>query len=279
LSITNGLQVWLEADAGVTTNGVGQVMNWADQSGNGNDGTPDHHYGYSTAAGPFYVANGLNSLPVLRFNGQAWVAIFLLTNQSLNLSGGLSIFIVARNDDRRNFNGVFRLGDTSGDPFNVNSAMEIYWNAGASGSGGLDYTVNRDGAGTFGGLLSNGSEGPTAGNGFGYLYDVIAAASSATQRMDQADVSSTPFSSTQLPVNAGYASIGVGYGGSATYALDGDIAEVLIYNTTLSRADRNSVESYLFNKWFVPAEVPEPSTLALLGLGGFLVWKRRRNVR
>lgn len=36
--IGNGLQVWLKADAGVTTSG-GQVTVWADQSGNGNDAT------------------------------------------------------------------------------------------------------------------------------------------------------------------------------------------------------------------------------------------------
>jgi Alpha-1,3-glucanase catalytic domain D1/Alpha-1,3-glucanase catalytic domain D2 len=33
---------------------------------------------------------------------------------------------------------------------------------------------------------------------------------------------------------------------------DGDVAEVLVYDTALGAADRASVESYLANKWFVP---------------------------
>src|SRR5581483_5512798 len=37
---TSGLQLWLKADAGITSNGnSGKVSYWADQSGNGNDAT------------------------------------------------------------------------------------------------------------------------------------------------------------------------------------------------------------------------------------------------
>ena len=37
LTVTNGLQLWLKADAGVTTNAAGGVTQWTDQSPNGNN--------------------------------------------------------------------------------------------------------------------------------------------------------------------------------------------------------------------------------------------------
>src|SRR5882757_2709243 len=37
LPVTNGLQLWLKADVGITKNASGQVTAWADQSGFGNN--------------------------------------------------------------------------------------------------------------------------------------------------------------------------------------------------------------------------------------------------
>ena len=78
---------------------------------------------------------------------------------------------------------------------------------------------------------------------------------------------------------SGHIRMRVGAKSSATprYYLFGDVAEVRVYNRTLSTAERQEVEAYLEAKY-----VPEPSTLMLLGsiavllLLGFLVRPRRR---
>lgn len=57
-----------------------------------------------------------------------------------------------------------------------------------------------------------------------------------------------------------------------TFTINGYIAEVLIYGSLLDADQRESVESYLTNKWIVP----EPSALALLGLTGLSMLRRRR---
>jgi hypothetical protein len=55
---------------------------------------------------------------------------------------------------------------------------------------------------------------------------------------------------------------------------DGDLAEVLIYDTTLSVTDRRTVEEYFIAKY----ALPEPSAIAL-GAIGLLLLLRRRQMR
>ena len=89
---------------------------------------------------------------------------------------------------------------------------------------------------------------------------------------------------------------GGGFGGSRSW--EGDIAEVIIYEDTLSDFDRKGVEVYLDEKWglgqnlaatygdgnyntdlyALSIAVPEPSSTALLGIGlGAMMLRRRRS--
>ncbi len=51
------------------------------------------------------------------------------------------------------------------------------------------------------------------------------------------------------------------------------MGEFVVYNAALSSSDVTLLNSFLANEW---APVPEPSVVALLGLGEFLLWRRRR---
>src|SRR5690349_11141937 len=63
LTITNGLQLWLNADVGVTTNGSGQVTAWADQSVLGNNASQG-----TLASAPTIAPVTLNGHATLRLS-------------------------------------------------------------------------------------------------------------------------------------------------------------------------------------------------------------------
>ena len=57
--------------------------------------------------------------------------------------------------------------------------------------------------------------------------------------------------------------------------LDGEMAEVLIYNQDLPESNRNSVENYLGAKYGISV-IPEPATAPLIGLClAFMAWRSR----
>jgi hypothetical protein len=88
---TNGLSLWLRADHGVVQKD-GLVQQWLDQSGQHMDAI-----GSATNVQPKFVANGLNGLPTLDFDG---VDDFLtLPDGFADFSQGLAIFIVTKATD------------------------------------------------------------------------------------------------------------------------------------------------------------------------------------
>jgi hypothetical protein len=76
--------LWLKADAGVTTSGS-TVTAWADQSGKGNNAVP--------TSTPYFIANQLNSKPVIYFDGTGPSFVAPL---SLPSTTARSIFVVGK---------------------------------------------------------------------------------------------------------------------------------------------------------------------------------------
>lgn len=61
---------------------------------------------------------------------------------------------------------------------------------------------------------------------------------------------------------------------NAQTRLDGQVAEILVYETNLSTADRTAVTDHLLNKYI--NVIPEPASIGLLGLGALAMLMRRR---
>jgi len=268
--VTQNLIAWFKADAGVTVDGSGSnVVRWADQSGNANDGTQLPSTAYLQ---PTLVSNALNGHPVLRFEGIPAVSndYLELTNAPLNLTSGLSIFVLGRNKTRKD-NGLFRIATSS---YLGASNLEIQWRLGTtdSASGNAQYAANGVLYPAQYGELDSYDTGPAVGNP--YIYDVVAISSGATQRVNGVNsqfVYPSPNITNFLPTVANNAFIGVGNG---NMFLNGDIAEMLIYNTALTPQQRENVWAYLEGNYSLG--IPEPSTMALLGLGGVALLCHRR---
>lgn len=101
LSVTNSLQLWLKADAGITTNAAGHVTGWNDQSGKNN-----HAAQTDETLAPALVANALNAKPVLRFDGTDDY-LEVPDSDSLSITGDITTFFVVNFDDFATFRAVW----------------------------------------------------------------------------------------------------------------------------------------------------------------------------
>ena len=114
----NGMALWVKADAGITTDGSGQVTAWADQSGHAN-----HLLQATSTRRPALVANGFNGYPVLRFDGNS--DFFNLTTR---LAGTIrTVFWVVKEDPAAAVGRRSLLGDaTAGNDFRGGASGTVW---------------------------------------------------------------------------------------------------------------------------------------------------------
>lgn len=242
LTVTSGLQLWLKADAGITGDGAGNVLSWADQStspdkANQTAGAPD------AGNAPKIITNALNGKPVLRFDGlDDYLSI--QDTDSLSMTGDLTTFFVVKFDDFTNYRAVWA-------KTNINFPAATDWYT-LPGSG-----VPRlyRGAGTGAGLASfDGTVPLVAGSyltvGFGmegntashFLNTTVTGC--GTLNVEEAD-SDTPLL--------------IGSRGDLFTRMKGDIAEIVVYDRALSAAERDTVVTYLGQKYGIANLAPTSS--------------------
>ena len=90
LPITSGLQLWLNADVGITTNASGQITAWADQSGLGNNATQP-----TVGSAPIIAPASLNGHATVRVTGSQYMEV-QNANGIDNLLDDVSILIVVK---------------------------------------------------------------------------------------------------------------------------------------------------------------------------------------
>ncbi|HSH93314.1 MAG TPA: chitobiase/beta-hexosaminidase C-terminal domain-containing protein [Roseimicrobium sp.] len=225
----SGLQLWLKADS-LGLMGGSAVSAWADQSGNGNDVTQ------ATGANqPTYQTGVINGQPVVRFNG---------TTQSMASAVAIkpaTITIMA----------VYRPAAAGSTPTVIGQA----YNAGATTGWGLragsaaNLTPYADL--NIGGTATTTSSATVTTVGTPYLlaatYDGVA------RKVYLGGVLKSNAAVSGSLAYGTVASFTVGNHLGTNY-LNGDIAEVLVYNRALSDSERQDVEVYIYAKYAVGAQ-------------------------
>jgi hypothetical protein len=224
-SSISGLRLWLDSSVGlydattggnlVTTNSAA-VRRWEDRSGNGFHATGTNS--------PTLSLNQVNTLPALTFNGSQYLSLPTYLNGT-----AASFFVVTKPSSAATDNGPL-LG-------NVGSA---------SSSGHYPYRAGD----IYDKTASSDRKGPiTKPSGFFnfHLYNVTSANNSWRYLFN----GGLHFSTTSNTYNASFGSaptIAFDQAGGS-YAFNGSIAEIIVYNTALSESDRLAVSEYLRAKF------------------------------
>ncbi|HEY3416195.1 MAG TPA: Ig-like domain-containing protein, partial [Armatimonadota bacterium] len=230
---TTNLTLWLKADTGITKDANNVVSAWADQSGQG------HNLSQGTANNrPVYRENILNGLPVVRFDGSNDT----LASAAVTFNQQHTIFAVTRMQSiPLNANGfVFSYASTVDGSSDTEMGV-FYW----SGTYQYDFRPRYPGLDPW--AQTNMAFSPPKTSSF--LMSLAKGSSVVRCFVNGTQVGpnltgATTFSTTNRCFRLGEH----GYWGQY---LNGDIAEVLVYDAELSDTDRQAVEAYLTAKYAI----------------------------
>ena len=229
------LKLWLSADKGVTATG-GSVSAWDDQSGNLNNAAQS-----DTTAQPQLVDNAVNNKPVIRFDGDNDY-LSVSNSPSVAIAGDITTFFVVNFDDFDTFRAVWAKTAS-----NLPAANDWY----ALPNTGIPRAYRGNGAAANG--FVDGTTALTAG-----AYLIVGWDTAGTTLHHY--LNGEPNGEGQI--TAALADAGtpllIGTRGDLFTKMKGDIAEIVIYNTALSDADRGKVVDYLGSKYALPVSAGGP---------------------
>lgn len=213
----SGLQLWLKADAGIVGNP--SVTQWQDQSGNGN------HAGLGVS--PTYTTNVINGKPALYFNGST----NYLTGIAPGFTGNpsLTVFAVWQQANITVTMNVFLTGTNTtnlGIGIGANNNNNVFFQWGA-------VSDCRYGPNNTNWVIESGVKGINPNNLHLYING---------SQKSQTIVTTT----ATIGVTNYY--VGCAGAGLSNY-VNGNVAELVLYNRVLSDTERYGVELYLSNKY------------------------------
>lgn len=234
LATITGLKMWFDAaDATTLTLSSGNVTQWTDKSGNGNNLIPWTGQANATVSSAYQ--NGLN---VLNFSGNS-----LYRSPNGSATYPQDVYIVVALKGLTTHNDVLGMGDTSTDNFNSLTFAENVakrWQNGSSGGSRLIYSPTDETSTSF--LLMQWS---IANNNFLLRRNGTQLVQSSTITYSFSTASTCIFQIGFRHANTT---------GAANFS--GYIGEILVYNTQLATTNREKVEGYLAWKWGLQDNLP-----------------------
>ncbi len=236
LPYMTGLQLWLDAsdpnnDGTENVHGA-SVATWVDKSSNDNDAVQ------ATAANkPTYTIGGINGRPVMTFDGTTDY-MTISDNASLDLVSNLTIFSIATTDTTA-------------------PAITSRFFQKGSGGGGFGFGIGTTGRKirfTTAGVKDYDSSGVYwSSTATPYLTSIVFDGSYDVTFYRDGVTKGTVTHNAAGTTNSLALYIGQNGGGSGFW--DGNMAEIVLYNTALSDGNRGLVESYLCDKWGISANI------------------------
>lgn len=237
LSDISGLKLWLKADEGVTADADGKVSRWDDQSDHGNHASQSNSYKQ-----PTLMNNVIKGRSVIRFCGN-----YLTIPDSANLRPNhYTLFGVVKENSLATYQTFLSKPWRNGswnDPY-------VTFDMCTLGSGDSNYL--RSAVTTAEGGLVRAENSNTYALG---SFHVVEWKFDGTNQYLYSD--SNLVGTTRSPGHLKYPdetvnfTIGSRSDTSPGEFLNADVAEILLYDASLSDADRNKVEQYLGDKYGV----------------------------
>lgn len=220
-----GLVAWLKADALSLADGDA-VASWTDSSANSN--TPTQ----GTAANrPTYIANGINGLPVVRFDGND--GLVMPTEGNFDLATATIFVIFKRNSGT---GGSLMGKSTTGSSNAQRRKLQI-----ALTSSGISYNSGADGQ----------SIGVTATPNNWNMYGVATVSDSShsiylngTQTNSTVALGDSTLNNANMIIGSNFA--------AGTEGVNADIPEIIIYDRPLAGREIIGLQNYLISRYPIP---------------------------